>query len=678
MLALFVWPCALLAHACAGPPPPPAGHTRTLVAQRTPVAPIVDGRIVEAEWTLADAATDFWVSEWQQPPTDQTRVVVLYDDTTLYLAVTCLDAQPNRIRAVQVTRDAAPGLDDRVTVDLNPSHNHRSVSRFTVTARGTPSDALAGGRAARAGWKGTWKAAAQRTPSGWTAELAIPLALLALSPDADTIGMNVSRYQHRTREWSYWADITPQKLPEEAGHLTGLRLPQTTAASSLALMQYLSSNPRRSPDAPGENLTGADVRYQSGRGLTAMLSAQPDFSGVDAEVAGVGFSYTEKYVADRRPFFQEGQAFFGDRELFHSGRIEDFDVGVKTFGRVDAYQVGVLATTDAGSGRADYVGRVVREVGPAFNVSATVAGTKQETVENTAVQVRAAGRVGPHLRVDGQLAHTATAGSPGDGGRGRAEIGYRRAHWYSGGWADRTDPDYFAADGFLPGDVAGTSGRGAYTGYTRTAGQTWLRSTDATVSYQVRDTVTGLKQREAASVYVGAQTAANVQFNAGVTSGLYRPRGDSVDAWADVLHDDRSYLAGAAYQSPTGQFGYGAQVLVGSRRRAELRQPLTQSLGGAERAGLGRLQLRARRLRSGAPPARGLGHLADQRRAGGGRPLGRGRRRLLSPELPAQPRPGDGRLRRLLVRSLRTAPLRPEARVDAGRAAAALKRPAGI
>ena len=45
------------------------------------------------------------------------------------------------------------------------------------------------------------------------------------------------------------------------------------------------SNPRRSPDAPGENLTGADIRYQSGRGLTAMLSAQPDFSGVDAEVA---------------------------------------------------------------------------------------------------------------------------------------------------------------------------------------------------------------------------------------------------------------------------------------------------------------------------------------------------------------------------------------------------------
>jgi hypothetical protein len=562
-LTLCVWPSAWPAHAASEPPPPPAGHTRTLAAQRTPVAPTIDGRVVEAEWTLGETATGFWVSEWKQAPSDDTRVVVLYDDTTLYIAVTCFDAKPSLIRATQITRDASPGLDDRVTVDIDAPHNHRAVSRFTVTARGTQSDALAGGRAGQAGWKGRWQAAAQRTPTGWTAELAIPFALLAVAPDRDTIGVNFSRYQHRTREWSYWADITPQKLPEEAGHLTGLRLPQTSASSSLALMQYLSSNPRRTPDAPGENLTGADIRYQWSRGLTAMLSARPDFSGVDADVASVGFSYTERYVADRRPFFQEGQTFFGDRELFHSGRIESFDVGVKTFGRVDAYQVGVLATTDASTGRVDYVGRVVREMGPAFNVSATVAGTQQETLENAAVQVRAAGRVGPHLRVDGQVARTATTGAPGDGGRGRAEIAYRRAHWYSGGWADRTDPGFFAADGFLAGDVVGTSGRGAYTGYTRTSGQTWLRSTDASVSMQVRDTVSGLRQRESASVYFGAQTAANIQLNAGVTSGVYRPRGESPGDWANALHDDRSYLASAAYQSPTGHFGYGAQYTWG-------------------------------------------------------------------------------------------------------------------
>ena len=561
-LALLVWPWATAAHAQAPAADPPAGHTRVLEAQRVAEPPAIDGRLVEAAWQHAAAADGFWVSEWRQAPTDQTRVVVLYDDTTLYVAFTCLDARPEKVRATQLTRDASPGVDDRVTVELDPRHAHRSVSRFTVTARGTQSDAIAGGRAAA--FKGKWRVAAQRTPTGWTAEFAIPFAMLDLDGETDPIGVNFVRYQNRTRELSYWADVTPQRLPEEAGHLAGLRVPTTTSARSLAMRQYLSSNPRSTPGAtPGESATGADVRYQWGRGLTSTLSAKPDFSGVDTDVAGAGFSHTEKYVADRRPFFQDGRAFFGDREIFHSGRIEDFDVGVKTFGRVDDYQVGVLATTEADSERADYVGRVARDVGQAFSVSATVAGTKREDLENTAVQVQAGGRLGRFFQVDTQVAVTDTAGAPGDGTRERAEIAYRRARFYSGGWADNTDAGFFAADGFLPADVVGTIGRGAYTGYTRQSGQSWLRTTDASVSFQVRETQTGELQREAASVYVGANTAANVQLSAGVTSGSYRPRGSTPGAWLDVVNDDRSYQAAANYQSPTGQFGYGAQYTRG-------------------------------------------------------------------------------------------------------------------
>ena len=183
------------------------------------------------------------------------------------------------------------------------------------------------------------------------------------------------------------------------------------------------------------------------------------------------------------------------------------------------------------------------------------------------MQVQAGGRLGRFFQVDAQVAVTDTAGAPGDGARERAEIAYRRARFYSGGWADNTDPGFFAADGFLPADVVGTTGRGAYTGYTRQSGQSWLRSTDASVSYQVRETQTGERQREAASVYVGANTAANVQVSAGVTTGSYRPRGPTPGAWLDVVNDDRSYQAAANYQSPSGQFGYGAQYTGASPAR---------------------------------------------------------------------------------------------------------------
>ena len=546
------------------PAKPPAGHTRTVAAHRAAVPPVIDGVLDDQAWKYGSVADRFWVSDWQRSPTDRTQVVVLYDDRALYFAFTCSDGEPDLIRALQLTRDAPPGLDDQVTVELDPYHNHRSYSRFTVTARGTQSDAMAGGRARKREWKGVWSAAVARTDAGWTAEIAIPLEILAFDPNAaETFGINFSRYQNRTREWSYWADLTPQRLPEEAGHLTGLQLPAGGVPGRLSVMQYFSGGTSAVDGgiAGSAMSTGADVRYQWRGAMTSVISARPDFGDTDAEVSGIGFSYNEKFVSDRRPFFQEGAAFFGGREIFHSGRIEQFDVGVKTFGQVTNHQVGMLATTNARTGRTDYVGRVVREVGPAFNVGATLAGRDTATIASNTLQVQAGGRVGRNVRLTADAARS--TGDHGDGTRRRGEIAYHQTHWYSGGWVDHTDPEYFPSEGFIAADLIGTDGRGAYGGYNRAAGDGWMRRADASVSYEIRDTATGLRQRETASIYAGAETSTDLQLNAGMTFGSYRPRGTVPGSWTDVVNDDRFYLASAYYQSPGGQYGYGAQYSWG-------------------------------------------------------------------------------------------------------------------
>lgn len=542
---------------------PPPGHTRVIAAQRAASAPVIDGLVSDEEWKHGPVADRFWVSEWRKTPSGETRVAVLYDDHALYFAFTCIDNRPDLIRATQITRDASPGIDDRVTVELDPYHNHRSLSRFTVTARGTQSDAMAGGRAGKIEWKGEWRAAAQRTSFGWTAEIAIPFEILDFDPKTDTFGINFTRYQSRTEEASEWADLTPQRLPEEAGHLAGLRLPAAATRGRLTVMQYASGSIGVGPDAdaPGGAGTGADVRYEWPGSLTSVASVRPDFSDTDADIAGIGFSYTEKFVSDRRPFFQEGSGFFGDESLFHSGRVENFDVGVKSFGRMAAYQVGVLATSAAG--RSDYVGRIVREIGPAFNLSATLVGTNRSALDNNTLQLQAGGRLGRHLRVEGDLARSSTQGQPGDGLRGHGSLGYHGAHWYSGLWMDRIDTGYFPANGFIAADVIGTTGQGFYGGYNRGFGDGWLRYADASLTYDSRDTVAGLRQRETASIYAGAKTSLNVQLNAGLTVGSYRPRGSAPGEWTDVFNDDRYYQASAFYHSPGGQFGYGAQYAWG-------------------------------------------------------------------------------------------------------------------
>jgi hypothetical protein len=331
------------------------------------------------------------------------------------------------------------------------------------------------------------------------------------------------------------------------------RVDQRRVDNQLAVRHYVSG--RRDPD------TGFDLRYQWRDAMTTVVAVHPDFSIVDGDLAGIGFSRSEKYVADRRPFFRDGADFFGSREMFHSGQIDSFDIGVKTFGRVEDYQVGVLAVTTADGKHTNYVGRVAREVAPAFNVSATLGGREHDDGNADTLQFNADGRIGSHLRLTADTARSAGDGTA-PGGRSRGEVVYRVARFSSGVWADRTDPEFLAATGFLASDVMGTVGRGTYASNTRGLGR-WAPQADVSVAYDLRDTLSGLPQRKGVSVYAGVATAAHVRLNTGVTTGVYRPRGSRPGEWTDALNDDRYYMASAFYESPSGRFGYGTQYSRG-------------------------------------------------------------------------------------------------------------------
>ena len=86
------------------------------------------------------------------------------------------------------------------------------------------------------------------------------------------------RYHARTQEWSRWADVTPQYLPEETGHLVGLKLAPNRVVTRLAVMPYASGglNVR---DRYGELVdqdgnAGFDVRLDLARKQTNVLTVQ--------------------------------------------------------------------------------------------------------------------------------------------------------------------------------------------------------------------------------------------------------------------------------------------------------------------------------------------------------------------------------------------------------------------
>ena len=66
-------------------------------------------------------------------------------------------------------------------------------------------------------------------------------------------------------------------------------------------------------------------------------------------MTNINFSYNEKLLTDRRPFFAEGSTFFPTDDLFYSRRIATFDGGLKVAGKQNNTTVGFLSTGARGA-----------------------------------------------------------------------------------------------------------------------------------------------------------------------------------------------------------------------------------------------------------------------------------------------------------------------------------------
>lgn len=546
---------------------PPAGHTRSLAVPRTITPPKIDGSLDDAGWKYAARATDFWVSESDRAPTEATEVLVLADKQALYFGFRCHDAKPAEIHAEQRMRDGSLDNDDHVVVELDPYHNHRQISEYAVNARGTQADAIAGGRARKIEWKGDWQAAAQTTPEGWTAEIRIPFAILNFQRGADVFGVNFLRFQHRTQEWSRWADITPQGLPEEMGHLTGLAPPRTAASNKLTLMQYATAGHNTLDKRGGiQNLfatTGLDLRYDIANNLSSVVSVNPDFSQVEEDVLSLAFDYNEKFRTDHRTFFQEGSGFFGGSTYFYTPRLPNFDVGLKSFGKVGPLQMGLLGV-QAPDGRRDYIARFLRELGPTANASLTFVGTDRPDLSNQLLAFDVGGRFRRSLVFNAGLAATTTRGRFGNGLSTNLSLGYETPYWQTGVAVQRTEPGFFPADGFIAQDSIGTLGGYAFFNYGREFANGPFRRANASLSFAGRNTLSGLLQTRSLSLYGGFETRSNLQFSLGMTQGPYRPWDKKAGDWSSDVNYDRYYTASIYFDTRSDRRGYGISYSWGN------------------------------------------------------------------------------------------------------------------
>ncbi len=300
-------------------------------------APEVDGRLDEAVWHSAPAATEFRMFDPRHgaEATERTEVRILFDDHTIYVGARMFDSAPDSVIGRLFRRDDA-GYSDWFLVGFDSYFNRQTAFVFGVNPRGVQQDFLLFNDIQQDDdWDAVWKAAAAVDEAGWTAEIAIPLSQLRFEEGRNVWGVNFERQVRRRGEqyvWSLWPSDN-SAVVSQFGLLTGLE--GIRPGAHVELLPYAVGRVSRTPVVPGDPFRerneafgsfGADLKYGLTTNTTLTATINPDFGQVEVDPAVVNLSAFETFFSERRPFFTEGAEMFAFGNTRTFGRAGDANV----------------------------------------------------------------------------------------------------------------------------------------------------------------------------------------------------------------------------------------------------------------------------------------------------------------------------------------------------------------
>jgi len=323
---------------------------------------VIDGFINEEAWNSAIPIEDF---TQQEPfngslPTFPTTVRVLYDDDYLYISFMCFDSEPEKIVARELKWDGKLRGDDNIRLLIDTFNDDKTAYWFSTNPLGTQNDALMTGTEMSGfneDWDAVWDAESQVLKNGWSTELRFPFSTFKFYNKVEQIwGINFQREIRRFNEDDLWASVGTNlglfKI-SEAGDLIGLK--NIKRGNPVYLMPYASAGIQKSKNIDKKILdAGLDIKYGITETLSLDITANTDFSQVEADRARINLTRFPLFYPEKRDFFLEGAKIFdfsfGDRDnLFYSRRIgirngKEIPIigGAKLVGRLDDFEIGLI------------------------------------------------------------------------------------------------------------------------------------------------------------------------------------------------------------------------------------------------------------------------------------------------------------------------------------------------
>ena len=334
--------------------------SKTIEIRRTQAPPRLDGVLDDTVWLMAATISDmhqFFPLD-HVPATEETEIMLAYDDEFLYVGARMLDSQPDQITARVLAQGQNIRFDDTIAVVLDTFNNKRTGYIFQVNPNGVREEGLYETPAElNRDWEGVWFVEAATNDEGWAAEFAIPFRTLNFDQANTDWGFTIERKIARTQEEIAWVSYNLQVNPGASGMVTGL----TGMSQGLGLDVVPSLVVSESRDfdtgvSTVDTEPTVDVFYKITPSLTGVLTVNTDFSATEVDDRQINFSRFSLFFPEKRDFFlqdadifsfgglnRNGIPFFSRRiGLGQGGQPVDLEVGAKLTGRVGRWNIGVL------------------------------------------------------------------------------------------------------------------------------------------------------------------------------------------------------------------------------------------------------------------------------------------------------------------------------------------------
>lgn len=263
----------------------------------------LDGVLDENVWKKSERFPEFW----QLFPKDsvkaiyQSEVFLTYDDKNIYIGAKMF-TKGNKYVTPSFRRDFRAGGNDNITFLFDTFNDKTNSFLFGINPFGVVREALIynGGTAneyLNIYWDNKWNGVSKIYDNYWTCEIAIPFSTLRFKEGSTNWNFKIYRFDTQANEQTTLTKMTQNQLIMNLGYSMPIvfEKPLKKTGANISIIPYVSASSTRDFENPANPATGnrfsfgGDAKIGITSGLNLDLTANPDFSNVEADRTGSKF-----------------------------------------------------------------------------------------------------------------------------------------------------------------------------------------------------------------------------------------------------------------------------------------------------------------------------------------------------------------------------------------------------